>query len=93
MEEFIRSYGLWILLAGVFVAMHWFGVGCGSGHRHGSQTESEEAAATPRDKRRVRAERNEEASGSRLRMLRREWVRLGLGTGVLLMGFAILATV
>lgn len=32
MEEFIRSYGIWILLVGVFAAMHWFGVGCG-GHR------------------------------------------------------------
>ncbi|MBI4590659.1 MAG: hypothetical protein HY725_17680 [Candidatus Rokubacteria bacterium] len=35
MEEFIRSYGIWILLVGVFFAMHWFGMGCGS-HRHGS---------------------------------------------------------
>jgi len=35
MDEFLRSYGLWILLAGVFVAMHWFGMGCGGGHGHG----------------------------------------------------------
>lgn len=41
MEEFIRSYGLWILLAGVFVAMHWFGMGCG-GHRHGGGAEDTE---------------------------------------------------
>ncbi len=45
MEEFIRSYGIWILLAGVFVAMHWFGMGCGAGHRHGSETD--EASAKP----------------------------------------------
>ena len=36
MEEFIRSYGIWILLAGVFFAMHWFGMGCG-GHGHGGE--------------------------------------------------------
>jgi len=41
MEEFLRSYGVWILLAGVFVAMHWFGMGCGGGHRHGGQREEE----------------------------------------------------
>ncbi len=36
MLEFIQAYGLWIALAGVFVAMHWFGRGCcGGGHRHG----------------------------------------------------------
>lgn len=45
MEEFIRNYGIWILLAGVFVAMHWFGMGCGGGHRHGSGTD--ETAAKP----------------------------------------------
>ena len=34
MLDFIQSYGLWIALAGVFVAMHWFGMGCcGGGHR------------------------------------------------------------
>ncbi len=34
MVEFLQSYGLWIALAGVFVAMHWFGRGCcGGGHR------------------------------------------------------------
>ena len=36
MEEFIRSYGLWILLGVVFIAMHRFGMGCGGGHDHGS---------------------------------------------------------
>ncbi|MBI1734511.1 MAG: hypothetical protein HYR51_04990 [Candidatus Rokubacteria bacterium] len=35
MDEFMRSYGLWIALAAVFLAMHWFG-GCGASHRHGS---------------------------------------------------------
>ena len=36
MIEFAQSYGLWIALAGVFVAMHWIGKGCcGGGHRHG----------------------------------------------------------
>jgi hypothetical protein len=28
MIEFVQSYGLWIALAGIFVAMHWFGKGC-----------------------------------------------------------------
>jgi hypothetical protein len=40
-EEFIRSYGIWILLALVFAAMHWFGMGCGGGHRHGSNDETD----------------------------------------------------
>ena len=35
MIEFLQGYGLWIALFGVFVAMHWFGMGCcGGGHRH-----------------------------------------------------------
>ena len=38
MEAFLQSYGLWILLAGVFFAMHWFGMGCG-GHRHAGPRE------------------------------------------------------
>lgn len=46
MEEFIRSYGIWILLAGVFFAMHWFGMGCG-GHRHGAA--GDDASAKPSD--------------------------------------------
>jgi hypothetical protein len=33
MIEFVQNYGLWIALAGVFVAMHWFGMGCCGGHR------------------------------------------------------------
>jgi len=35
MEEFLRSYGIWILLAAVFFGMQWFGMGCCGGHRHG----------------------------------------------------------
>lgn len=38
MTEFIQTYGLWILLGGIFVAMHWFGMGCcGGSHRHGQR--------------------------------------------------------
>ena len=39
MSEFFSNYGLWIVLAGVFLAMHWFGMGCcgRGGHRHGSK--------------------------------------------------------
>ena len=34
MVEFAQTYGLWIALAGVFIAMHWFGMGC-CGRRNG----------------------------------------------------------
>jgi hypothetical protein len=34
MVGFLQDYGLWIALAGVFVAMQWFGMGCCGGHRH-----------------------------------------------------------
>lgn len=39
MTEFFSNYGLWILLGGIFVAMHMFGMGCGGhgGHQHGSK--------------------------------------------------------
>ncbi|MBI3081169.1 MAG: hypothetical protein HYY89_07320 [candidate division NC10 bacterium] len=43
MEEFLRNYGIWILVAGVFFAMHWFGMGCGGGHRHGTRRDDEPA--------------------------------------------------
>ncbi len=37
MIEFLTNYGLWFILAGVFFAMHRFGMGCcGGGHRNGS---------------------------------------------------------
>lgn len=45
MEAFLQNYGLWILLAGAFVAMHWFGMGCGGGHGRGRPTE--DAAGKP----------------------------------------------
>jgi hypothetical protein len=51
MDTFLQSYGLWILLVGVFLAMHWFGMGCGGGHRHGGPPEEEReqsAGATKR---------------------------------------------
>jgi hypothetical protein len=42
MAEFLSNYGLWILLAGIFVAMHMFGMGCcGGGHDHGSKQKDE----------------------------------------------------
>jgi len=31
-EGFLQNYGLWILVGAVFLAMHWFGMGCGGGH-------------------------------------------------------------
>lgn len=33
MAEFLQEYGLWVALGGVFVAMHWFGMGCCGRHR------------------------------------------------------------
>lgn len=36
MEDFVKNYGLWILLGVVFIAMHRFGAGCGHGHDHGA---------------------------------------------------------
>ena len=42
MEEFFGKYWIWILLGGIFLAMHWFGgMGCGGGHRHGGQSGEE----------------------------------------------------
>jgi hypothetical protein len=33
--ELVWGYGLWIVLAAVFLTMHWFGKSCCSaGHRH-----------------------------------------------------------
>ena len=46
MLEFVQSYGLWIALAGVFVAMHWFGMGCcGGRQRQGRGQRTEDIAA------------------------------------------------
>jgi hypothetical protein len=47
MEAFLQSYGLWILLAGVFVAMHWFGMGCCGGQR--DRPPREDATGKPGD--------------------------------------------
>jgi hypothetical protein len=44
MDEFMRSYGLWIVLAVVFLAMHWFGAGCGSANRRERQAPGAELA-------------------------------------------------
>jgi hypothetical protein len=54
MEEFLRSYGIWILLAAVFFAMHWFGMGCCGGHRHGSAGDETSAKPGEEKKRTVR---------------------------------------
>jgi len=45
--ELVGSYGLWIVLAAVFLTMHWFGTSCcGGGHEHrtpqGSRRPSED---------------------------------------------------
>jgi hypothetical protein len=49
MEEFLRSYGIWIVIAAAFIGLHWFGMGCGGGHRHGRRRENErvESETTP----------------------------------------------
>lgn len=50
MAEFLSTYGLWILLVGIFVAMHAFGMGCcGRGRRHpeGRGTQPADPASTP----------------------------------------------
>ena len=47
MEEFLRSYGVWILLLGVFVAMHRFGMGCGGGHSR--QGDAHEEPSKPKE--------------------------------------------
>ena len=49
MEEFIRSYGIWIVLAAVFFGMHWFGMGCG-GHRHRHREDGDEAPSDTGEK-------------------------------------------
>ena len=39
MVEFLQNYGLWIVLLGVFFAMHRFGMGCCGGGHHQRPTE------------------------------------------------------
>lgn len=55
MEEFIRGYGIWILLAGIFLAMHWFGVGCGADHRHHTEGGDEPTKPGEAEKRPTRS--------------------------------------
>jgi hypothetical protein len=45
MIEFLQTWAPWILLAGVFAAMHWFGFGCCSARRprHGTTQDREDA--------------------------------------------------
>jgi hypothetical protein len=45
MAEFFSNYGLWIVLGGIFVAMHMFGMGCCGGHG-GHQRGSKEKDGT-----------------------------------------------
>ena len=49
MIEFAQNYGLWIALAGVFVAMHWFGMGCcgGRNRKKPGQSDKEVAGGRP----------------------------------------------
>ena len=51
MAEFLSDYGLWILLAGIFVAMHAFGAGCcGGSHNHGEKRkEGQDGKASGRE--------------------------------------------
>ncbi len=44
MGEFLQNYGLWILLIGIFFAMHRFGMGCGGhgGHQHGGEKKKDD---------------------------------------------------
>ena len=47
MVEFLQDYGLWVALAGIFVAMHWFGAGCCGGHRKAGRTAGRKPDAAP----------------------------------------------
>ena len=44
MEDFLWSYGIWIAIVVAFIGLHWFGMGCGGGHRHGRRRVSERGA-------------------------------------------------
>ena len=48
MAEFLSNYGLWIVLGGIFVAMHMFGMGCGGhgSHQNGSKQKGDAGATT-----------------------------------------------
>jgi hypothetical protein len=48
MMEFLSTYGLWILLLGIFLAMHRFGMGCCEGGRRlAAERRDEDAGAPP----------------------------------------------
>ncbi|MBI2157877.1 MAG: hypothetical protein HY616_06155 [Candidatus Rokubacteria bacterium] len=49
MEEFLRNYGLWILLGVVFIALHRFGMGCGGSHRHEPGSAADQATTGEKD--------------------------------------------
>ncbi len=46
MSEFLSSYGLWIFLGGIFVAMHMFGMGCCGGHSREPEPRRKEEGET-----------------------------------------------
>ena len=48
MVEFLQSYGLWIALGVVFLAMHWFGMCCFS-QPHGRGVGRKSRAVNARD--------------------------------------------
>jgi hypothetical protein len=53
MDEFIRSYGIWILLVAIFIGMQWFGMGCCGSHRSGSKRDDLPAKPDEEKKRHV----------------------------------------
>lgn len=64
MIEFVQSYGLWIALAGVFVGMHWFGMGCCGGRRREKSTQPGEKVAGRGSGSEKASEAGPKASGS-----------------------------
>lgn len=48
MGGFLQSYGLWILLAAVLLAMHWFGTGWAGGLGPGRRPGDEPARPGPK---------------------------------------------
>ena len=64
MVEFVQNYGLWIVLAGVFVAMHRFGMGC-CGDRHRGLPQRDKALSGETTKGEAASETGSRAAGSR----------------------------
>lgn len=58
MGEFLQNYWLWILLIGIFFAMHRFGMGCGGhgGYQHGGEKKDDEKPETAGGRRPARRE-------------------------------------